>query len=228
MRRLILVCALLAGALALAFLWRSRFSTSQEGEAAVIIDKQPALFANRTFDPLIPPADMPPLSPGDAAECDSNFICDASVRGETKKTNATHAFVTIKQIKVILRLNVTIWAPVNATPKQLDHEDGHSQISQSYYQAADKIALEIASERIGNQIEITGTDLNAEANKALQQAAADINAEFNRQFDPGPTQQYYDTMTDHGRNGIVVKDAVAAALRDNGMAPTQPPANSGN
>lgn len=171
---------------------------------------------------------MPPLSPGDAAECDSDFICNASVRGETQKTDATHAIVTIRQIKVTLQLNVTIWAPVNATPKQLEHEDGHSQISQSYYQAADNTARQIASGRIGNQIEITGADLNAEANKALQQAAADINAEFNRQLDPGPTQQYYDAMTDHGRNEITVKDAVAAALRDNGLTPTQPTANSGN
>ena len=227
MRRTILICVLLAGALAAAFMLRSRLS-GQDSEAPVTVEKQPIVFANRTFDPLNPPPDMPPLSPGDEAECDSNFICSASVRGETQQRDATHAVVTIKQIKVTLQLNVTIWAPGNATPKQLEHEDGHSQISQSYYQTADKTARQIASERIGNQIEITGTDLNAEANKALQQAAADINAEYNRQLDPGPTQQYYDTMTDHGRNGIIVKDGVAAALRDNGMTPTQPAANPGN
>ena len=228
MRRAILVCALLAGVLVAAFLWRSRLSSGQETEAPVTVDKQPIAFANRTFDSLSPPSDMPPLSPGDEAECDSNFICNATVRGETQQTDATHAVVTIKQIKVTLQLNVTIWAPGNATAKQLDHEDGHSQISQSYYQAAEKLARQIASERIGNQVEITGTDLNAEANKALQQAAADINAEYNRQLDPGPTQQYYDTMTDHGRNGIIVKDAVAAALRDNGMTPSQPAASPEN
>jgi len=35
-------------------------------------------------------------------------------------------------------------------------------------------------------------------------------------------------MTDHGRNGMVVKDAVAAALRDNGMAPIQAAPSLGN
>jgi hypothetical protein len=201
--------------------WRSRLSSGEAGEGAIIVDKQSPAFANRTFDPANPPADMPPLSPGDAAECDSNFICNANLRGETRKTDDTHGIVTIKQIKVTLQLNVTIWAPGSATPKQLEHEDGHSQISQSYYQTADRIARQIASERIGNQIEISGADLNAEANKALLQAAADINAEYNRRLDPETTQQYYDAMTDHGRNGIVVKDAVAAALRDNGMTPSQ-------
>lgn len=228
-RRVILVCVLLASVTVAGLLWRGRFSIGKAAEAAAVtIDKQPATFATRTFDPASPPSEMPPMSPGDEAECDSNFICNASVRSETQRMDATHAIVTIEQIKVTLELNVTIWAPVNATQKQLEHEDGHSRISQSYYQTADKLAQQIALEHIGNQIEITGSDLNAEANKALQQAAAEIDAEFNRQLDPGPTQQYYDTMTDHGRNGIVVKDAVAAALRDNGMTPPRSAATPGN
>jgi hypothetical protein len=110
----------------------------------------------------------------------------------------------------------------------IEHEDGHSQISQSFYRAADKVAKQVASEHLSDEVEIEGTDLNAEANKALQQVAADIDTEFNRQLDPGPTQVYYDSVTDHGRNRIVVDDAVAAALRDNGMAPVAPVANSRN
>lgn len=228
MRRVILIVAFLAGVLFALFSWRSRLSTGQRAESPVTVDKQPATFANRTFDPASPPVDMPPLSREDEAECDSNFICNSSVRGETQKIDATHAVVTVRQVKVTLQLNVTIWAPGYATQKELEHEDGHRQISLYYYQTADGLAQEIASERIGDQIEISGTDLNVEANKALQQVATDVEAEFNRRLDPRPTQFYYDTMTDHGRNGIVVKDAIAAALRDNGMPPIQSAANPGN
>src|SRR5260370_41375724 len=31
----------------------------------------------RTFDPAAPPADMPPLSTGESAECESNFVSNA-------------------------------------------------------------------------------------------------------------------------------------------------------
>jgi hypothetical protein len=228
LRRAILIVILLAGVFFAVRLWRGRASTGPGSESPVTVDKQPATFANRTFDPARPPVDMPPLSREDEAECDSNFICNARVRGETQKIDATHAVVTIKQVNVALQLNVTIWAPGDATQKQLEHEDGHRQISLYYYRTADGLAQEIASARIGDQIEISGTDLNVEANKALQQVATDVDAEFNRRLDPGPTQFYYDTMTDHGRNGTVVKDAIAAALRDNGLPPIQSAANPGN
>lgn len=227
--RAILVCLFLTVALAAGLWWRNRSSLEQAREApSIVIDKQPVAFATRTFNPASPPADMPPMSAGDAAECDSNFICNASVRGQAHKIDATHATVTIEQIKVTLQLNLTIWLPVNANPQVSEHEDGHSQISRAYYETADKVARQVAAAYAGNQIDIGGVDLNAEADRALGEAAAAVDAEFNKQFDPGPTQQYYDTITDHGRNGMVVKDAVAAALRDNGMAPIPPVSNSGN
>jgi hypothetical protein len=54
---------------------------------------------------------MPPLAPGEAAVCDSDFLSNASVRGESRQTDATHATVTITQIKVTLQLNINIWVP---------------------------------------------------------------------------------------------------------------------
>src|SRR3974390_3444621 len=35
--------------------------------------KQPMNFSQRTFDPAQPPSDMPPLSRGEEAVCDSDF-----------------------------------------------------------------------------------------------------------------------------------------------------------
>lgn len=158
---------------------------------------------------------MPPLSRGDEAECDSNFLCNAHVSGQTERTDATHAVVTVTQIKMRLQLDVTIWLPVNATSHQAEHEEGHSQISQSYYQIAGRIAQQVAAAHVGNQIEISGTDLDAEATKALQQVGNDITAEFSSQLNTEPAQLDFDAITDHGRNAVVVKDAVASALQNN-------------
>ena len=214
-RNVIVLCILL-GVLIIAWLtWRDFSSRRKLREAPVLtINKQPVALAILTFDPAAPPTDMPPLAPGENAECDSDFLSNASVRGESRQTDATHATVTITQIKVTLQLNIHIWAPTGATQHVMEHEEGHRQISEYYYQTADKLAERIAATYIGKQVEITGADLGAESSKMLQQMASDITDEYNKELNPGPTQLLYDAITDHGRNEVVVKDAVAHALRN--------------
>lgn len=229
LRRPMMLCVLLGVLIAGWLGWRELSSRTQSKETpAVTIDKQPAVFANRTFDPANPPGDMPPLTAAEEAECDSNFLSNASVGGRTRQTDATHGVVTITQIKVTLQLNVTIWAPANESQQVLEHEEGHRQISEYYYQTADKVAGEIATTYMDKQIEISGTDLNAESSQALQQAAKEITDEYDKELNPGPTQLYYDAVTDHGRNQVVVKDAVAAAIKNLPTAATQLATNPGN
>lgn len=171
---------------------------------------------------------MPPLAPGEEAECDSNFLSNASVGGKTQRTDATHAFVTITQIKLSLQLNVTIWAPANVSPHVMEHEDGHRQIAEHYYQTAGDLAQRIASEYIGEKIEVTGTDLGAESSKLLQQMASEITDKYNKGLNPEPTQLLYDSITDHGRNEVIVKDAIASAIKNVVIESPQPPTIPGN
>jgi hypothetical protein len=214
-RGLIVLCVSL-GVLVFGWLtWRDFSWRRQLREAPVpTINKQPVAFANRTFDPATLPTDMPPLAPGEIAGCDSDFLSNASVRGESRQTDATHAIVTITQIKVTLQLNINIWVPTGVTQHVIEHEEGHRQISEYYYQTADKLAERIAATYMGKQVEITGTDLGAESSKMLQQMATDITDEYNKELNPGPTQLLYDAITDHGRNEVVAKDAVAHALKN--------------
>lgn len=214
-RSLIVLCVLL-GVLIFGWLtWRDPASRRQLREAPVpTINKQPVAIANRTFDPATPPTNMPPLAPGENAECDSDFLSNASVRGESRQTDATHATVTITQIKVTLQLNINIWVPTGATRHVVEHEEGHRQVSEYYYQTADKLAERIAASYMGKQVEISGTDLDAESRNMLQQMATDITDEYNKELNPGPTQLLYDAITDHGRNEVVVKDAVAHAIKN--------------
>jgi len=214
-RTLVVLCVLLGGLLFGWVAWRGSSSRRPpEDSPAPTITKQPVAFANHTFDPAAPPADMPPLSHGENAECDSNFLSSASVRGESRPTDATHATVTVTQINVTLQLNINIWLPTGATAHVIEHEDGHRQISEVYYQTADKLAARIAATYMGKQVEITGADLGAESSKMLQQMAADITDEYNKQLNPGPAQLLYDSITDHGRNEVIVKDAVAHAIKN--------------
>ena len=229
LRGLLLLCGLLG---VLVFGWlasRNISSRRQVSEApALTINKQPVAFANHTFSAETPPADMPPLNPGETAECDSNFVSSASVHADSRQTDPRHATVTITQIKVTLQLHINIWVPTGATEQLSEHEEGHRQISEYYYQTADKVAERIAATYIGRRVEITGTDLGAESTKVLQQMASEITGEYNRELNPGPTQLLYDDITDHGRNDVVVKDAVAHSLKNAMIESSQSTTNPGN
>ena len=223
-RGFIVLCVLLGALLFGWLLSRDNSARPQLSEVpAPTINKHPLVFASRTFDPANPPADMPPLAAGENAECDSDFLSNAIVGGKSRKTDATHATLTITQINVTLQLLITIWVPAGVTQHVIEHEEGHREISETYYQTADKVAEQIAATYMGKQVEITGTDLGAESNKMLQQMAAEITGEYNKQLNPEPAQLLYDTITDHSRNEVVVKDAVAHAL-NNVAAESTPPA----
>ena len=228
-RPLLMLCMVLA---ALVFAWlagRNSASRQRFREAAApVIIKQPVAVVNHTFDPTAPPANMPPLSGGEIAVCDSDFQSDASVRGESRQTDSTHATVTITQVKMTLQLNINIWVPTGATQRVTDHEEGHRQISEHYYQTADKLAEKIAARYLGRQVDIAGADLGAESTKMLQQIAHEITGEYNKELNPGPTQLLYDDIADHGRNDVVVQDAVAHAIKNMAVESPQPTANPGN
>ena len=211
------------------FSWRD-FSTRPQlrNALAPAINKQPVAFANHTFDPAAPPPDMPPLANGEIALCDSNFVSNANIGGESRRTDATHATVTITKVNVTLQLIINIWVPIDATQHVIEHEQGHRQISEYYYQTADTLAQRIAAKYLGRRVEITGADLNAESSKMLEQLAREVTHEYNQELNPGPTQLLYDDITDHGRNDVVVQDAVAHAIKNVAIESPQPatiPAN---
>jgi hypothetical protein len=219
MRRAAVLIFLLIAVLLLG--WRqgwlhsSSVASSKVPETAVpIIDKAPVEFAQHRFDPAAPPAEMPPLGEGEAAECDSSFVSSASVAGRMEKLDASHATVTIRQVKITLQLKINIWVPESATQKVLDHEEGHRQISEYYYQSADKLAEQVASKYHGKEISVSGADLDAEFARALQELSAEITAEYNRQLVTSRAQQRYDDLTDHSRNDVAVKDAVDQAIKE--------------
>jgi hypothetical protein len=222
LRRTILLGVLLGVTLFGALKWRSVLSARQAAQAAEpTIVKQPVGLMNRTFDAGNPPEDMPPLASGENAACESNFLSNANVAGESQQTDATHAIVTVTRITVTLQLNITIWLPGNATQHVVEHEEGHRQISEYYYRDADKLAKRVAAAYMGKQVAITGTDLPPEIGNALQQIGTEITEEYNKELNPEPTQLRYDAITDHSRNDVGAKDAVAQALNER-TPPTAP------
>jgi hypothetical protein len=217
LRRLILPIALLAVLVVAWLAWRAPSPSSPRQlpqTPSPTINKQPVALAKHTFDPAAPPPDMPPLAPGETAECDANFLSSANARGETRKLDSTHAILTVTDVKVTLQLRINLWLPIDAPPFLIDHEEGHRQIAEFSYQSADQLAQRIAASYLGRQVEITGADLDAASVKMLQQLATEITDEYNKQLNPSPPQLLYDSITDHAKNGVVARDAVEHALKN--------------
>ena len=197
-------------------------------QTPIQVTKEPVNFVMRTFDPSAPPPDMPPLSEGEVAVCDSNFTSNAALSGKNHRIDSTHATLTITGAKVTLQANITIWTPVGASEHVVEHEQGHRQISEYYYRTADKVAEQVAETYIGRQIPVAGTDLNGQASAALSELAHEFTDEYGKQLNPDPAQELYDTITDHSRNETPVSDAVANALKDAEITAPHPVADAGN
>ena len=225
-RALILLCVL-AGIIVLGWIaWRrSEVVSPRAGSNGVIIEKRGEDFASRTFDPASPPADMPPMSSGEVAVCDSNFTSGVNVSGDVRDRDSTHEIVTIAQVRVTLGLEITIWLPAGAAQHVVEHEDGHRQISEFYYRDAENIVQRIAAGYVGKQEAVSGADLNGQADAWLQQMGKDISDEYNRELNPDPAQQRYDLITDYSRNGVAAADGVGQVLQDVVGAPAT---NTGN
>jgi hypothetical protein len=217
-RAIVMVLALAAVIVAVWMGWRSFKATSEsQGPTTPVIEKLPASVTNRTFDPTAPlPPDMPPLTEGELAVTDSNFTANALVSAETHSLDSTHASMTISGVKVSLGLTVNVWTPTGASDHVVEHEDGHRQISEYFYKTAEQVAARITAKYIGRQVPVSGTDLNVEITKMLQQMGAEITAEYDKELNPEAIQLRYDAITDHARNEVSAKDAVAQAIRETG------------
>jgi hypothetical protein len=181
---------------------------------SVQITKLPAAYASHKFDPAAPPPNMPPLHSGEAAVCDADFIARSSVRAQPRRTDSTHAMLTITNVLITLQLQTNVWVPVDAPQTIVDHEEGHHQIAEYYYQTADKLAERIATSYVGKRVDVTGPDLDAATNQALFQIANEITDEYTKEINNSSTQLLYDNITDHSRNGVVAKDAVEHAIKN--------------
>ncbi len=181
---------------------------------SVQITKLPAGYAAHKFDPAAPPPNMPPLHPGEAAVCDADFIARSSVGGQPRRTDATHAMLTITRVLMTLQLQTNVWVPTDAPQTIADHEEGHREIAEYYYQTADKVAERIATGYIGKRVEVTGDDLDVATSQKLLEIATEITDEYTKEINSNSTQLLYDNITDHSRNGVIVKDAVDHAIKN--------------
>ena len=135
---------------------------------------------------------------------------------------------------VTIALTITIYLPVNAPQWMKDHEEGHRQIDETIYAAADKAALAAAKNFAGRTFIGTGPNAAAAEKDALRQAQKllidDYTAHAPAVWDR--VNQIYDKITKHGANSLptlphpidpqtAIRQAFAQYARESAAAATQ-------
>lgn len=171
----------------------------------------------RTFDPGHPPADMPPMKPGEAAFTEFNYGCSAEASYTRTQSDGVDR-VTIQGVRMNISLSITIWLPKKSTPKLRDHEEGHKQIGQTIYNnTARQAALHAAQPLAGQVIDAAGMD-----DESLQRIINDlVRQACDRYMKSAPAHagkvgEAYDRITDHGRNHIDERTAIQRAFEQAG------------
>ena len=193
--------------------------------AQVEITRKPAAVLTKTFNPKKPPKEMPPLKPGEAAVCESKFLCQVQVEVEISTAPGERPECKIAGIKSELRLDVVIWLPTDGTTKIRLHEDGHRQISESFYARGEEVAKKLGQKRIGQELEVKSAE-ESDTRPVIQRVANEFCQEYLGiiEVPSEKAQMKYDQLTDHGRNKLSEREAIRRALESVGY--TAGPATS--
>jgi hypothetical protein len=187
---------------------------------AVKIDLPEPTVVTKPFDPKRPPAEMPTLTPPEAAQTVTAFSCQAevsvSVDEEQVRDGGARVRVTVKGVEFHGRLDVTIWLPTDATKKIVRHEDAHRRISEMYYAKAEPVVRTAALRIIGRQYRGTGKNSQAAVKDAITKAIGEVNDAFMNatNFASEPVQKAFDRITRHGTNNVPEDEAIQRAIKE--------------
>ena len=211
----------------------------------VTVETPAVVVERRRFDPRNPPPDLPPLGPRADAITQSRFGCAASVqytvvsrrpdargrRGERGAERGCTATARIESMEVKVDLEVTIWVPTNASPKLLEHEEGHRVISERvYHEAAAAAALAEARKLIGRTVTAHGDDCKAAADAAIKEANEKFCQAYLDATSGWSTRvgNRYDVLTSHGRRSRPdVDEAIRLSFEQEPQAEARAEAQAG-
>lgn len=155
---------------------------------------------------------MPPLKDDESAVTESRYECNVTlsyqVMSRKELGDSCTTLLKVRGVDVKLQLRIVIWIPDGATAKLSAHEEGHRQIAERVYEAAEEIARQIAATLDGKTIRGEGADC-AEAEKRATADAADHFCKSYLDETARPStrvNEIYDDLTAHGTRTDPVED----------------------
>ncbi len=188
--------------------------TASLAAAQVVVKQTPPDLKTRSFDPKHPASEMPPLKPGEAAVTESKFGCGVQIEVEVSQQPGEKPVMKITGVNATLKLAIVIWLPTDTTKKIKAHEEGHRQISETSYKNAKQTAEIIGAKFIGRQLTAASMS-ERDTQPVIRKACNDFCEQYLGVIEvpSQKVQERYDEITDHGRNDVPEKDAIARAMK---------------
>lgn len=181
----------------------------------VMVDVTPARVVRRTFDPARPPPDMPKLIPPEVGQCVYEFGCEMETRIERPARSSGPIRARVTGTAITLRLNITLWTPIDGPHAIIEHEEGHREICERYYRPARAIAEHVGRRMVGQTLAVSRRD-PAATDAALRRLQDAFIKEILRETLTrcSYAQTRFDAITEHSRAAVPVADAISQAVAE--------------
>lgn len=182
-----------------------------------IVRNAPAI-ERRTFDPKRPPAEMPPLAPGEAAVTAADFAVTVEMScrpaSENRSGGRFVARLRVESVSLTTSVRITIWLPHGAPRALVEHEEGHRVTNERFYAEAERICRDAAAPVIGQVLTGEGASPTEARREAIRVAAAELSRRCasDMHAPSAEVNRIYDRITDHGRNSVPVDEAIRRAM----------------
>jgi len=121
----------------------------------------------------------------------------------------------IETVTMHLGLKITIIMPKGDYEKLKDHEEGHRKIVEYFYSLGPAMARQAGGLMAGIERTSSTTDYEAAKTEVFTRATDEVETEYMKYIRDlcGQANDYYDSLTDHGRNNVDSTRAAHEAIR---------------
>lgn len=150
----------------------------------------------------------------EAGLCYTELSTEIRLGVEYPRFSIKKPVMTVTSVEFMVRAKITIWVEEGSRPEILEHENGHRAISEHYYQQAHPLARTLGEKAVGRKIPFNGKPTDAIIATATEGLRSELLVEFEKQIDQRNrfAQTAFDAITDHSRNDVPNKDAIAQAI----------------
>ena len=198
-------------------------------EPSIVIEAAPPVIKREMYDRFHKNPHMPTTKPGEAALTQSDYECSASVRYEltqqTRVGDHWHVVAHIASVDLRTSLVDTIFLPQLAPVELRAHEEGHRKMNEQVYADGEAMARKAATAMLQQDWEGDGSDADAAGKAATDQAVRELCNEYLRHTAQRASDlgDIYDKLTNHGRNALIVANAIRLSFAEEAkIAATQP------
>jgi hypothetical protein len=143
----------------------------------------------------------------------TNFLCEVQIHVTYPRFGFKIITATVDSVNVATHLSIDVWHQEDS-PNVIPHEETHREIAEYYYQLTVPVARHLAEKLIGRKFSVATKTKVADIQDTLRTMEEEFVANYHREVGErnGVAQEYFDDVTDHGRDLIANADAKARAI----------------